>query len=73
MSFEKHTWPSLDKTESEDVETVESSSDKALLRGFMLATIGQLRSMPLVTFPGQEVQRRLLENITAEWLALGGK
>ena len=73
MSFEKHIWPSFDKTESEDVETVESSNDKALLRGFMLATIGQLRSMPLATFIGQEVQRRMLENITDEWLALGGK
>jgi len=48
-------------------------NDKALLRGFLLATIGQLRSIPLVTLPGQEVQRRLLENISAELIALGEK
>jgi hypothetical protein len=45
-------------------------NEKALLRGFLLAIIGQLRSIPLVTLPGQEVQRRMLENITAEWIAL---
>ena len=81
MSFEKHIWPNLRAPDTDDYtgcpaeehETVEARNDKALLRGCLLATIGQLRSMPLVTFPGQDVQRRLLENITAEWLALGGK